>query len=521
MIEERQILQTSSIHLSNASSGMLNKIVKLRLVINSSILDYTSGSVSGRVEYDEEIECDICNQLSELQCRKFFTGCWFGISNSIHSDNSVTVWNEVNIFPCLSIGNIESFSGSVDDVTYRDESNITDIGDNNLSLHDVTTISKTEEAFEACSSREYENRCLLCEGNGVSMWKGNHIPFVLAIEKRSPASTSQHVSSSLMVSDIEGRSKLSGEDTLVEVEKESDVDSSDHFYYLTKTHKGLCSNSVEYQLTDFSEIDPLNIESFFLANSLITISSHSNSFPSALEFTCENECNSEIGSRKILCVTGVSSDGRSQLRLVKGTPNSLALWNSTLRLKCEGALKSEGPVCSSEVFRNSQARGLKVCSSEISAENELGKVTQECPRENDAVHLNHELNVSDISFDAEAIEFDLSNRSVQSQDLLSASESPNCILTHCVEQQSCIVIEDKSVHKEEPLPFEIVSKDCESITPFCNKENDLCRICYANVIDCVLLPCAHLAVCVSCAIQLDQCPYDRQRIDKVLPVYRV
>lgn len=49
----------------------------------------------------------------------------------------------------------------------------------------------------------------------------------------------------------------------------------------------------------------------------------------------------------------------------------------------------------------------------------------------------------------------------------------------------------------------------------------LCRICYGALIDCVLIPCGHLAVCLSCALQLEVCPYDRLTIQKVQPVYRV
>ena len=72
----------------------------------------------------------------------------------------------------------------------------------------------------------------------------------------------------------------------------------------------------------------------------------------------------------------------------------------------------------------------------------------------------------------------------------------------------------------QPLAAISVESCTEELKPV-SREGDLCRICFAQVIDCVLLPCAHLALCVSCALQLDQCPYDRQCIEKVLPIYRV
>ena len=50
---------------------------------------------------------------------------------------------------------------------------------------------------------------------------------------------------------------------------------------------------------------------------------------------------------------------------------------------------------------------------------------------------------------------------------------------------------------------------------------DLCRICFSGQIDCVLIPCGHLAVCTHCARRLDCCPFDRIKIQRLHPVYRV
>jgi len=57
----------------------------------------------------------------------------------------------------------------------------------------------------------------------------------------------------------------------------------------------------------------------------------------------------------------------------------------------------------------------------------------------------------------------------------------------------------------------------------CGKEtdSDICRICYTAPIDCVFLPCGHLAVCTDCAKKLEFCPYDRQQIRRLQPVFRV
>lgn len=46
-------------------------------------------------------------------------------------------------------------------------------------------------------------------------------------------------------------------------------------------------------------------------------------------------------------------------------------------------------------------------------------------------------------------------------------------------------------------------------------DRDLCKICFANEIDCVLLPCEHFAVCTQCGMKLDFCPFDRVLIAKI------
>jgi len=52
-------------------------------------------------------------------------------------------------------------------------------------------------------------------------------------------------------------------------------------------------------------------------------------------------------------------------------------------------------------------------------------------------------------------------------------------------------------------------------------EADICKLCYSAVIDAVILPCGHFAVCYDCGTNLDVCPFDRLHITKLQPIYRV
>ena len=52
------------------------------------------------------------------------------------------------------------------------------------------------------------------------------------------------------------------------------------------------------------------------------------------------------------------------------------------------------------------------------------------------------------------------------------------------------------------------------------EDTDMCKICYAERIDAVILPCGHFAICRVCGAKLDECPICRQEIQKIQVVYR-
>jgi hypothetical protein len=72
-----------------------------------------------------------------------------------------------------------------------------------------------------------------------------------------------------------------------------------------------------------------------------------------------------------------------------------------------------------------------------------------------------------------------------------------------------------------------------------NIDNQLCKICYDRPIDCLILPCAHYALCMICkypyiiffmlfylnviigALKIDICPYDRIAIEKIQQIFKV
>jgi hypothetical protein len=54
------------------------------------------------------------------------------------------------------------------------------------------------------------------------------------------------------------------------------------------------------------------------------------------------------------------------------------------------------------------------------------------------------------------------------------------------------------------------------------EDSDLCKCCYANPIDCVLLPCGHFAICIACSklLPMNLCPLCREVILEAKPIFR-
>eukprot|EP00755_Sulcionema_specki_P007548 Sspe_Gene.38555::Locus_18583_Transcript_1_1_Confidence_1.000_Length_1131::g.38555::m.38555 len=68
-----------------------------------------------------------------------------------------------------------------------------------------------------------------------------------------------------------------------------------------------------------------------------------------------------------------------------------------------------------------------------------------------------------------------------------------------------------------PSPERMASR--KSQTEDDPKEVLLCRICYANQRDTVVIPCNHLHLCYHCASQVRECPICRSLIHKLIKVY--
>ena len=52
------------------------------------------------------------------------------------------------------------------------------------------------------------------------------------------------------------------------------------------------------------------------------------------------------------------------------------------------------------------------------------------------------------------------------------------------------------------------------------QDSELCNICMANQIDCLILECGHMCTCLICAKELFKCPICRQQIARIVKAFR-
>ena len=52
------------------------------------------------------------------------------------------------------------------------------------------------------------------------------------------------------------------------------------------------------------------------------------------------------------------------------------------------------------------------------------------------------------------------------------------------------------------------------------QDSELCNICMANQIDCLILECGHMCTCLTCATLLSKCPICREQITRLVKAFR-
>lgn len=60
----------------------------------------------------------------------------------------------------------------------------------------------------------------------------------------------------------------------------------------------------------------------------------------------------------------------------------------------------------------------------------------------------------------------------------------------------------------------------KSLADHADDDKDLCIICFDKTINCVFVPCFHMAVCLSCSAKLEICPVCRTKISESKVIYR-
>jgi len=52
-------------------------------------------------------------------------------------------------------------------------------------------------------------------------------------------------------------------------------------------------------------------------------------------------------------------------------------------------------------------------------------------------------------------------------------------------------------------------------------DENMCKICFENPIDCVIYKCGHMVVCLKCGVGLSICPICRTTILEIIKTFKV
>jgi hypothetical protein len=101
---------------------------------------------------------------------------------------------------------------------------------------------------------------------------------------------------------------------------------------------------------------------------------------------------------------------------------------------------------------------------------------------------------------------------LKSQEPLADYIPPRLLATSAQSQEE----EEKKKLLEE---IECLKAQAEPPQPV--TDDNHCRVCYSQAINCVLVKCGHMCVCHDCSRQLETCPFCRLPIEQVVRIFRV
>lgn len=122
-------------------------------------------------------------------------------------------------------------------------------------------------------------------------------------------------------------------------------------------------------------------------------------------------------------------------------------------------------------------------------------------------------------------------------DKLSARQLKTVLAVNCVEYRNIIEMEvlrakvvelwidynARLIQRNNPPPPKQTSNNpnkSQDSTRFKDDEDQLCKICMDNEIDCVLLDCGHQFTCVTCGRKLAECSICRRNVIRVVKTFK-
>ena len=331
---------------------------------------------------------------------------------------------------------------------------------------------------------------VLAKGEGYSQWKNYNIPFDVVIKSRQ-INFNQHNNNN---QDADGDDKNMAGSSV-------SVISNDNNWHqvcgitVEKVHKSVdFTNKVCYDDCYYGSCRTGQLLSF-IENTVI--SSHG-----SVNNDISNLCCEPSGGYPLNVIWNVQTN-HGYMKLMKLDHEAAAIWRAWLAAR--GLAREIVPKSINTTNNNNYNNST--CSSDDSR---IGSLSN---------------NIRNINISASSIGTttspSVSATTASCPSRATSQTNTNSIVKEKVKEKK--KENEKAKEKEEKKDKDKTNTETTTITATSGNiaDRDLCKLCCSGEIDCVIVPCGHYCLCLTCGLGLTTCPFCRRGIDRLQPIFRV
>ena len=340
----------------------------------------------------------------------------------------------------------------------------------------------------------------LVKGEGYSQWKNHNIPFDVVIKSRDVNTYRSNINNSIINNNDDGY----GNHNISNVSNMSDDDNWHKVCGITveKVHKSVdFTNKVCYDDCYYGSCRAGQLLSF-IENDMISSHGSINNDISKL-------CIPPSGGNPLNVIWNVKTN-HGYMKLMKLDYEAAAIWRAWLAargLAREIISKSLSTKTNND---NNDNNDNNISSVNSSADNRVSNMSKSM--------INMHMSASSTA----AVAAPLPTTIATATNPSSYVSSPSRLFKDKAKEKAIDLNKDKTSTK---IPVSVNSTSTSSSSSSSSSssiaDRDLCKLCCSVEIDCVIIPCGHYCLCLTCGLGLTACPFCRRGIDRLQPMFRV